>query len=38
MSNWENLGTAVMGTTVPYNLNDQSRIITSVKAGFKKLD
>ncbi len=38
MSNWEKFGTAVMGTTVPYNPNDQSRIITSVKAGFKKLD
>ena len=38
MINWENLGTAVMGNTVPYNTNDQSRIITSVKAGFKKLD
>ena len=38
MNNWENFSTTVTGTTVPYNPNDQSHAITSVQAGFKKLE
>ena len=38
MSNWKKFSTTVTGTTVPYNPNDQSHAITSVQAGFKKLE
>ncbi|PXY95858.1 hypothetical protein DKK76_02910 [Frischella perrara] len=38
MSNWENFITTVTGTTVPNNPDEQSRVLTCAKDGYKKLD